>query len=97
MLVKEHGEYPEPDEAEASNEAILPGPEKNKSSLPCAPPPHNALLFCPLPRQACHWKLWLTMLFADHLDVFYMYAEIGNDERTEMQLKFQDSPNPSFL
>jgi len=24
-----------------------------------------------------------------------MYAEMGNDERTEMQLKFQDSPNPS--
>ena len=23
-----------------------------------------------------------------------MYAEMGNNERTEMQLKFQDSPNP---
>jgi hypothetical protein len=32
---------------------------------------------------------------ADHLDIFYMYAEMGNDDRTEMQLKFQDSPNPS--
>jgi len=26
-----------------------------------------------------------------------MYAEMGNYERTEMQLKFQDSPNPSVL
>jgi len=26
-----------------------------------------------------------------------MYAEMGNDERTEMQLKFQDSPNPSVF
>jgi SNF2 family DNA or RNA helicase len=26
-----------------------------------------------------------------------MYAEMGNDERTEMQLKFQDSRNPSVL
>ena len=26
-----------------------------------------------------------------------MFAEIGNDERTEMQLKFQDSPNPSVF
>jgi SNF2 family DNA or RNA helicase len=31
----------------------------------------------------------------DHLDVFYMYAKMGNDERTEMPLKFQDSTNPS--
>jgi len=26
-----------------------------------------------------------------------MYAEMGNDERTEMQLKFQDSPNLSVF
>jgi hypothetical protein len=26
-----------------------------------------------------------------------MYAEMGKDERTEMQLKFQDSPNPSVF
>jgi len=26
-----------------------------------------------------------------------MYAEMGNDERTEMQLKFQDSPNPAVF
>jgi hypothetical protein len=42
-------------------------------------------------------KWWLTKFFADHLDIFYMYAEMGNDERTEMQLKFQDSPNPSVF
>jgi hypothetical protein len=42
-------------------------------------------------------KWWLIKFFADHLDIFYMYAEMGNDERTEMQLKFQDSPNPSVF
>jgi len=26
-----------------------------------------------------------------------MFAEMGNDERTEMQLKFQDLPNPSVF
>jgi len=26
-----------------------------------------------------------------------MYAEMGNDERTEMQLRFQDSRNPSVF
>jgi hypothetical protein len=42
-------------------------------------------------------KWWLTKFFADHLDIFYIYAEMGNDGRTEMQLKFQDSPNPSVF
>jgi SNF2 family DNA or RNA helicase len=26
-----------------------------------------------------------------------MYAEMGNNEHTKMQLKFQDSPNPSVF
>jgi len=38
---------------------------------------------------------WLAKAFADGLDILYMYAEMGNDEFTEMQLKFHDSPNPS--
>jgi hypothetical protein len=33
----------------------------------------------------------------DNVDIFHMYAEMGNDERTEMQLKFQDSQNPSVF
>jgi hypothetical protein len=33
---------------------------------------------------------WFTKFFADHLDIFYMYAEVGNNEWTEMQFKFQD-------
>jgi hypothetical protein len=37
------------------------------------------------------------MYFADHLDIFHMYAEMGNDERTETQLKFLDSRNPSVF
>jgi len=97
MLVKEPAEYPEPDEDKASNEALLHEPEINKCSLPSAPPPQKAVLFCPLPGQVRHLKWWLTTFFADHLDIVYMYAEMGNDERTDMQLKFQDSPNPSVF
>jgi hypothetical protein len=26
-----------------------------------------------------------------------MYVDMGNNERTQMQLKFQDSPNPSVI
>jgi SNF2 family DNA or RNA helicase len=40
---------------------------------------------------------WLTKCFADHVDIFHMNAEMGNDERTEIQLWFQDSWNPSIV
>jgi hypothetical protein len=36
-------------------------------------------------------------LFADHVDNFYLDSEMGNDEHTEMQLKFNHSPNHSVL
>jgi len=97
ILVKEPAEYPEPDEDEASNEALLHEPESNTSPLPRAHPPQKAVLFYPLPGQVRHLKWWLTKFITDHLDIFYMYAEMGNDERTEMQLKFQDSLNPSVF
>jgi hypothetical protein len=42
-------------------------------------------------------KWWLTKYFADNVDIFHMYAEMGNDERTEMQFKFQDSRNRSVF
>jgi len=60
ILVKEPAEYPEPDNDEASNEALLLEHESNKSSLPCAPPPQKAAPFCPLPGQVHHLKWWLT-------------------------------------
>jgi SNF2 family DNA or RNA helicase len=55
------------------------------------------MLFCPLPAQVGHLKWWLTKFFAVHLDIFYIYSEMGNDELTEMQLTFQDLPNPLVL
>jgi hypothetical protein len=97
LLVNAPAEYPKPDADEASNEALLPEPERYDSALPCAPPPQKTVLFCPLPGQVRHLKWWLTKFFVDHLDIFYMYAEMGNDERTDMQLKFLDSPNPSVF
>jgi len=97
ILVNAAGEYPKPDEDEALNETLLHEPESNSRALPCAPPPQKAMLFCPLPGQVHHLKWWLTKVFGDHLDIFYMYADMGNDERTEMQLKFEDSPIPSVF
>jgi len=97
VLAKEPTEYPDPDEDEASNKALPPEPESNISVLPCAPPPQKEVLFCLLPGQVRHLKWWLTELFVEHLDIVYMYAEMGNDQRTEMQLTFQDSQNPSVF
>jgi len=52
---------------------------------------------CSLPGEVRHLKWWITKFFADQLDIFYMYAEMGNDECSEIQLKFQHWPNPSGL
>jgi len=97
MLVNEPVEYPKPVEDEASNEALPHEPEWNNSSLPPAPPLQKVELFCPLPGLVRHLKWWLAKIFVGHLDIVYMYMEMGNDECTEMQLKFHDSPNPSVF
>jgi len=87
MLVNERAEYPEPDHDDASRETLLPE-DTNENALPSARPPHKAVLFCPLPGQVRHLKLWLTEFFAVSVNIFHMYADMGNDKRTEMQLKF---------
>jgi len=87
MLVKEPAEYPEPDQDDPSSETLLPE-VRNKNAPPSAPPPQQAVLFCPLPGQVRHLKWWLTKFFVDNVDIFHMYAEMGNDECTEMQLEF---------
>ena len=96
MLVKEPAEYPEPDQDDASRETLLPE-ERNENAPPSAPPPHKAVLFCHLPGQVRHLKWWLMKFFEDNVDIFHMYAKMGNDERTKMQLKFQDSRNHSLF
>jgi hypothetical protein len=88
MLENPAAEYPEPDEDEASKQVLLHKPDIDSSALPCAPPPQNAVQFCSLPGQLCHLKWWLTKYCAHDLDIFYLYAEMGNNESTEMQLKF---------
>ena len=96
MLVKEPAQYPEPARDDQLRELLFPE-EQNEHAPPSAPPPQKAVLFCPLPDQVCHLKWWLTKFFGDNVDLFHMYAEMGNDEHTEMQLKFQDSRNPSIF
>jgi len=91
MLVNEPAEYPEPDQDDKLKEVLHPVQVRHDNALPSAPPLQKAVLFCPLPGQVCHLKWWLTKYFADHVDTFHMYAEMGHDECTEMQLKLQGS------
>jgi hypothetical protein len=79
MLVKEPAEYPEPDEDDPLREALLPEQNRHENTLPGSPPPQKAVSFCHLPGQVRHLKWWLTKYFADNVDIFHMYAEMGND------------------
>jgi len=94
ILFKDAVEYLEPDQDDASREMLLPQ-ERNKNAPPSAPPPQKAVLFCPLTGQICYLNWWLTKFCAYNVDIFHMRTELGNDERTEMLLEFQDSLNPS--
>jgi SNF2 family DNA or RNA helicase len=42
-------------------------------------------------------KWWLTKYFGDQEHIFHMFAEMGNEERTGMQSKIQDSCNHSVF
>jgi len=48
MLVKEHAEYPEPDQDDESWESLLPEQDRNESTLPCVPL-QKAVLICSFP------------------------------------------------
>jgi len=96
MFVYEVGDNHEPDQGEESTEVLLPEEDVNDHALP-GTPRQEAVLFCPLPGHVCHPMGWLTNYFVDHVDIFQMYSELGNDEHTQMQLKFQDSRNPSVF
>jgi SNF2 family DNA or RNA helicase len=97
MRVNKSAEYTKPEKDEASNEVLLRKAESLTGTLRSALHLQKAVLFCPLPAHFHHLKWWLTKCILDNLKIFYTYAEMGNDERTEMQLKFQDSPNPSVF
>jgi len=95
MLVKKPAEYSEPDNDDEIREALHPLQDRNENALPGAPPPRKAVPFCSLSAQVRHSNWWLTKWFADHVAIFHLYAEMGNDERKEMKLKFHDLPKPS--
>jgi len=97
MLFNESTENPEPDQDDASIEALQHESGSFKSTMHRSLPPQKAVVLCPPPGQVRYLKWWLRKFFLENLDIFYMFGEMGNDERTEMQLKLQDLPNPSVF
>ena len=76
---------------------LHPIQDSNENALPGAPPPQTAVPFSPPPGPVRHLKWWLTNYCADRVHIFHRDGEMGNDEHTEMRLKFQDSRYPSVF
>jgi len=96
-VVNEPVEYPEADQDDTSREVLLPEHNRNENTDPCTPPPPKLVLSGTVPGHIRDLNWWLMQYFLDCVHIFHMYAEMGNDEHTEMQLKFQDSRNPSVF
>jgi len=97
MLVNQPAEYPEPDQDDASSEALLPEQENNENALSSASPPQKAVQYCSIPGQVRHLKGSPTKYLVDHMDLFHRYAEMVYEQCVEMQLTFQDAQNPSVF
>jgi len=97
MLVNDPAAYPGPDNDDESWEAQLLEWYRIENALPSTPPPPKAVIFSPLAGRVSHLKWWLNKYLADHVDIFHMSAEMGNNEPTEMQLDIEDSRNDSVF
>jgi len=95
MRVNKLVEYPTPDEDDPLCEELFPEQEWDENTLSSAPTSQKVVLFCLVSGQDRHLKWWLMKYYADHVDMFLMYAEMGYDEQTEMQFKIQDLRNPT--
>jgi len=97
MIEYELVEYHEHNENEVSNVGILNRIERIEITFSGEPVLQMAVLFCPLPGIVHHLVWWLTKSLVNHIDSFIMYMEMGNNNHTEMQLRFQDSPDPAVF
>jgi len=87
-VVNSLAEDPEPDEDNRLSENLLPEQVRTDNVLHSAPPAKIVVLFHPVPAQVRHLNWWLTNCFVDHVDIFHIYVEMGNDECAQMPLKF---------
>jgi len=94
--VNEALESPESNQDNASRERLCPKHVRHEHTLPSTPP-QMGVLFCPLSGQVHDLEWWRMKCFADGVVVFHIYADIGKDDDTEMQRRFQYSQHPSVF
>jgi len=97
VLVNVLAEYPEPDHDETWSLVHFSDPKWYHNALFGCPCPQMEVLFCTFRSQIWHLLWWLTNHLTEYVDIIQMNTEMGNDECTEMQIKSQDSLNPSVF
>jgi len=97
VLFKNPGAYHKPDNYEDSYKVLLHEPKLNHNTWPCSPCcKHTVPCHC-LSGQVSHLKWWLVNCFVDCADFTDMDSEKGKGGCTDIQLWFEDSPNPSVF
>jgi len=93
MLIDEPAEYPQPGNEDVFSVLRADEPERYNGDLLGASPPQKAVLCYPHYCQVGYSKYWLTKYSPERVDIFIIYGKMGNNEHTEMQLKFQNLSN----
>jgi len=70
---------------------------KSSKCLPSCTASSNGGAILSAPKASSSFAVVAHRVCADHVYIFYMYEEIGKDERTEMLLNLQASSNPSVF
>jgi hypothetical protein len=97
MLVNKPADHLQRDHNDEQQEELLLKPDKNYNALPIEPPSQMVARFYPLHVKVYHLMWWLSKYFVNHVDIFLMYAEMGKNECTEIQITFQNVQNPMLL
>jgi len=76
---------------------LLHKPESNRDTHSSQSPQQYAGLYDDSPAKITYQKRRLTKYILDYLDVFPKFTEMDINKYTAIQLRFQNSPNPSVL
>jgi len=95
MVVNKPGGNPEHNKDIMSKEVLFQEQERNKNALRSGPPPHKGAIFHVLSNEVHHSKWQLTKYFTYNVEIFHLYAEMGNNDHPAMHLRFLDALNLS--
>jgi len=97
MLVNTATHYSKPDQDHVTQAALLVAKKVIKNAFPTMPPQQQAVVCSAHSIKVHLLKLWWTKYFVDHVDWFFIYAEMGKTNWTEMHPKFEESLIPSIF